>query len=48
MSTNSAVSRISFDSVDVVQRSQQLLPLQQELTALEGRVDLAVVAGELW
>ena len=33
--------------VDLVQSSQKLLPLQQELAPLYGRVDLAVVAGEL-
>lgn len=43
-----AVSRLSIDSVDVVQCAQQLLALQQVLTALQGGVDLAVVAGELW
>lgn len=34
-------------SVDVVQGTQQFLPLQQVLAALQGGVDLAVVAGEL-
>lgn len=32
----------------MVQSSQQLLPLQQELAALQWGVDLAVVTGELW
>lgn len=34
VSTNSAVSRVSNDSVDMVQSAQQLFPLQQVLTAL--------------
>lgn len=32
--SSSAVSRLSIDSVDVVQSAEQLFPLQQVLTAL--------------
>lgn len=41
------VSRLSYASDDMVQCTQQLLPLQQVLTALQWCVDLAVVAGKM-
>lgn len=42
-----AGGRLSVDSVDLVEGTQQLLALQQELATPHGGVDLTVISGQL-